>query len=252
LGAAAATVAVIVVVLLLRASGSDDREPKVVLYGDSLSSEAREAFVARLTPGAHVVTRVFAGTAICDWLEDIRRDVKHPADVAVLEFLGNDLTPCARGPGGEQLTGDALVARYTRDADTATRLLTAVGTDVYWVSGPRVGAPGAIANTAFRELYRRTVVPGHEGPPPITGTVRFIDAGRAVLGPGGVFTPTLPCLPSEGAARGCVDGQIVVRAPDGVHFCPVATRAGVCPVYSSGAARFGRAMADPVARALGL
>ena len=83
--------------------------------------------------------------------------------------------------------------------------------------------------------------------------VRYVDAGQAVLD-GGRFTATLPCLPSEGPAEGCVDGRIPVRALDGLHLCPVRTSQGSdrCPVYSSGAARFGLAMAQPIRYDLGL
>ena len=83
--------------------------------------------------------------------------------------------------------------------------------------------------------------------------VRFVDAGQAVLDRGR-FTATLPCLPSEGAGDGCVDGRIPVRALDGLHLCPMRTSLGDnrCPVYSSGAARFGLAMAGPIRRDLGL
>ena len=60
------------------------------------------------------------------------------------------------------------------------------------------------------------------------------DAGR--------FTQTLPCDPGEPCGP---DGRIVVRAPDGVHFCPHPTEpAGLCAVYSSGARRFGYAVAS--------
>jgi hypothetical protein len=84
-------------------------------------------------------------------------------------------------------------------------------------------------------------------PMPPFGAVEYVDAGRAVVA-GGRFTATLPCLPSEGAADGCVDGRIPVRALDGVHFCPRREGPGTdgCPVYSSGAVRFGFAMAQPV------
>ena len=53
--------------------------------------------------------------------------------------------------------------------------------------------------------------------------LRYVDAGAAVLDEGR-WTETLSCLPSEP----CVGGTDplgravnVVRAPDGVHFCPV-------------------------------
>ena len=43
----------------------------------------------------------------------------------------------------------------------------------------------------------------------------------------------------------------LVRAPDGVHFCPAGKDAhrgvtATCPVWSSGAYRYGSAMAQPV------
>ena len=46
--------------------------------------------------------------------------------------------------------------------------------------------------------------------------VSFVD-GREYLSPDG-FSETLPCLDDEDEAKGCVDGQIVVRHPDGVHW----------------------------------
>jgi hypothetical protein len=65
----------------------------------------------------------------------------------------------------------------------------------------------------------------------------------------------LPCLPGEGTDAGCFGGRIVVRAPDGAHFCPnvgpaVRGVVGPCPRWSSGAVRFGRAMADAIADAV--
>ena len=75
----------------------------------------------------------------------------------------------------------------------------------------------------------------------------YIDAGAAVLTPDGRYTPQLPCLDSETTADGCTNGQIIVRAPDGIHFCPtVSGGTQPCPVYSSGAHRFAGGMADPV------
>lgn len=248
-GAAVVTVAVIAVVLGARAGGAGGK-PRVVLYGDSLSVEAKAAFAARLAPGADVVLHTFAGTAICDWLDEIQRDIEQPADIAVLELVGNHFTRCMQGAGGQPLTPAQVVDRYREDAERATRLLTSVGTTVYWVGGPVVQPADALAIEGVRKLYRDEVVPAHAGLPPITGIVRFVDAGRAVLDPQGRFTPTLPCLPSEGPEQGCVDGRIRVRSSDGVHFCPTEWEDGGCPVYSSGAIRFGRAMADPVARAL--
>jgi hypothetical protein len=83
---------------------------------------------------------------------------------------------------------------------------------------------------------------------------RLLDAGAAVMD-GANFTTTLPCLSTETAAEGCVDGRITVRAPDGGHFCPGGPEhhdpvTALCTVYSSGALRFAGAILGPVLRDL--
>jgi hypothetical protein len=114
---------------------------------------------------------------------------------------------------------------------------------VYLVGAPvtRTEAPGD-PGARLRELYRR-VARTHPG-------TTYVPAGEAVLDHGR-WTATLPCLPSEGAELGCRDGRIPVRAVDGAHFCPTVVRAAAgvvarCPVWSSGAFRFGMAMAAAV------
>ena len=71
----------------------------------------------------------------------------------------------------------------------------------------------------------------------------------AVEGPGGVYTPTLPCFIGEPCTGPVVRGVLsnVVRSADGVHFCPVAEVDERCPVYSSGAFRFADAMVHALA-----
>ena len=83
--------------------------------------------------------------------------------------------------------------------------------------------------------------------------VRYVDAGAAVLDHG-AWTSVLPCRsdePCTGGAHATGKPVNVVRAVDGTYFCPApsdAVRAvtGECSVWSSGAFRFGTAMADSV------
>jgi hypothetical protein len=170
-----------------------------------------------------------------------------PIAAAVLEFSGNALTRCMTDAGGRALRGDAYLRAY-RDATLASvRILRASGARVYLAGAPPARRPSA-EGAALLGLYRQLAAQR-------TGVV-FVDAGRAVLDDGR-WTATLPCLVDESAADGCVAGRIVVRAPDGAHFCPGAGPAvrgvtGPCPRWSSGAARFGRAMADAVGSALEL
>jgi hypothetical protein len=217
---------------------------RVALYGDSLAFEAQGHFVAALTADgrAEVLTRTFGGTAICDWLPDMRRDAAEwqPREV-VVEFSGNALTPCMRDADGGALSPDAYLQKYRDDA--AEVVATFAGARVWFAGSPisrRAAETGDFNGGRLDDLYRAQPGAG------------FVDAGVAVLD-GGRYTEALPCLPDEPCGD---DGTNVVRAPDGAHFCPANPDAvrGVtqgCAVWSSGAWRYGRAMAAPVLADLG-
>jgi hypothetical protein len=115
------------------------------------------------------------------------------------------------------------------------------------------GSAAVPDRTAGNSLHRRQErTPGRDAPPD------FRHAGgppsrvrrRPRSGPGWRPIHVHASVPSEGADKGCVDERIPVRADDGIHFCLVGIPrdADRCPVYSSGAARFGFAMAEPVRR----
>jgi hypothetical protein len=133
----------------------------------------------------------------------------------VIQFVGNDLTPCMQG----YTTPDEVRAKY--EADMA-RLKRRVDAPILWVGPPafRDGEPAALG------LY--------------SSEPRFVDAGQSVLADG-VYTDTLPCLPDEGWVQGCVNGRIRVRAPDGAHFAKSGSG------YSAGGRRFADAIDEAVA-----
>ena len=225
--------------------GVSDGPALVVLWGDSLAWQAKEpfAFAVGHSVNARVEIHAFPGTATCDWLADMEHTIAtERVTAAVLEFSGNALTPCMKDTTGAAVAGAAYLAKYTADTVQALTILRDAG-----VSAVLVGAPphrgelpesaGAQLRTTYRYLADRT-------------GAAFVDAGAAVLDHGR-YTETLPCLLAEGPAQGCHDGQITVRAPDGAHFCPHVVfpaddPAGECAVWSSGAFRFGVAMAAPV------
>lgn len=221
-----------------------DRPARVVLYGDSLADQAAPFFRQAIMAHGKALLRMKTGpgTAPCDWLADMSQTAKRfRPDAAVVEFSGNNLTRCMRDSAGNFLTDDAVVARYRADADKATRALTHYGATVYWIGTPPDRSPSISALAArIKAVYQEL--------PSRFDHVRFVDAGQAVTDHG-TYTDYLPCLPNEtctGPVRSGVRTD-QVRAPDGVHFCPVTiTGKAPCPVWSSGAFRFGTAMAAPV------
>jgi hypothetical protein len=231
-------------------------KPLVILYGDSLAWEAEDSFVGAFAgrPGVQVLTRTYGGTAICDWLDEMQADAATYAPGAVvLEFSGNNLTPCMKDETGRGLVDDAYWNRYRADTQTAIDIFAPAGTRVYLAGAPISQRQqltgdfhGGLVNAMYAEIAAQ-----HD-------SVEYVDAGAAVLDHGS-WTPSLLCLPGEPCTGGTdlLDrGFNIVRAPDGGHFCPAADDAkqGIviaCPVWSSGAYRYGTAMAAPVLTALG-
>jgi hypothetical protein len=201
-----------------------------------------------------VLTRTHGGTAICDWLDEMQDDAARLAPGAVvLEFSGNNLTPCMQDAAGRGLEGDAYWARYRADTEAAIAIFGPTNTRVFLAGAPmsRVQATtgdfhGGLVNAMYAEIADQ-----HD-------RTAYVDAGAAVLDHGR-WTPTLPCLSTEPCIGGTdlLDrGFNEVRAPDGGHFCPASEDAkrgvvAACPVWSSGAYRYGNAMAAPVLSALG-
>ena len=195
-----------------RSTPSRSRGP-VLVYGDSLIEQASPYL--RSTDQV----RAFGGTALCDWVDKMARasTLEQPS-VMVVEFVGNDLTPCMQG----YQTPDQVRAKY--EADMA-RLKRRVDAPILWVGPPvfRDRAPATLG------LY--------------SSEPRFVDAGEAVLNDG-AYTDTLPCLADEGSIQGCVNGRIRVRASDGTHFATSGSG------YSAGGRRFADAI-DKAVRKLG-
>jgi len=249
----AALVAVVVAVALRRPPGPFGEGERVVLYGDSLSVEAGAPFAEKLAADtdAEVEVRAAPGTAVCDALGQIRDDLADPTRtpaVAVLEFAGNNFTPCVRTAEGDELTGPELAARYAADTREAVELLAGAGARVV-ITGPPAapGLPGDATDLIDAE-YERIVT---EWAGRDIGRVRYAAAGATVAGHDGGFAAALPCRDDEGEAEGCRDGRIAVRSPDEIHFCPQpAGDSLACPVYASGAERFGHEMARVATQAL--
>jgi hypothetical protein len=213
--------------------------PRIALYGDSLGMEAGMDFTSLAqAAGASALVRTYGGLAVCDFLASMGSDgASWQPTAVVLEFSGNNLTPCmADYPVGSP----QYYAKYRTDLETAITIFRAYGTEMFLVGLPDDALPNANQNIANLNQLYASVAAANPG-------VTYVDAGQAVMA-NGVFTWTLPCL----AAEPCTgpSGTNVIRAPDGEHFCPTGDTTiegyfAVCNVYSSGAFRFAEAMLGP-------
>lgn len=220
-------------------------KPKIFLYGDSIAWEARGWFADMIDiSGGAPKVHTFPGADLCAFLPDIRRDVRRQGAAAlVFEFGGVGEAPCL-AHAGEGPT-DAVLQEYREDTAKVTRLLARFGLRGYWVAPP--GPIGAFGPSWMYPVFTNGVDDaGYAGATVVDGgsLLRRHDTKK--------YTRTRPCLQFEGLIHGCdARNRIVVRNPDGGHFCPVSDFVD-CPVYSSGAWRFARNMAKGPVLDLGL
>jgi hypothetical protein len=244
LGVVATAIVSVAAVAVLRQPPADP-DGLVILYGDSLSLEASGAFVDALgrTSDAEVLLRLAPATSVCDARPGMDEDVPAAPDVVVIQYVGNNSSPCTSGPDGAPLTGRALADRTEADVRGAVEMWAAAGARVVLVGGPAApGLPGE-ADAAITEAYNRVV---NEWAGRDLGRVRYADAAATVSGADHAYAARLPCRADEGEDEGCDDGEVTVRSPDRIHFCPTDARderTVACPVASPGAVRFGEEMA---------
>jgi hypothetical protein len=231
---------------------------RVELWGDSMGMQAAPSFGLALGLSKHGLSanHTFPGTAICDWLADMRREVDpanpagfHP-QAAVFVFSGISYTGCMRDSRGAELTGTAMINKYRADAAAAIAIFAKAHVPVYFASVPISrgdDAAGIVGDTPLGKMYAAL-------PKAYPGTARFVDAAQAVQWRGR-YTDTLPCEKGETCTGRWPDGTatVVVREADGKHFCPVAEvptgdqwGLSVCPVVMPGALRYMRAITTKV------
>jgi hypothetical protein len=213
--------------------------PRIAVYGDSLVSESGQDFEYLASQsGASTRVRTFPGTATCDFLASMAADAQDwQPTAAVIAFSGDNFSPCM---SGDQLGTPQYFAKYREDTQAAISIFRSVGTKVVLVGLPLDAYANLSQNAVALNQIFQSLAASNVG-------VTYDDAGQAVMA-NGQFTWTLPCLSNEPCTG--TGGTNVVRAPDGVHFCPDGNTTLVdgfeeCDVYSSGAYRFALAMLGP-------
>jgi hypothetical protein len=213
------------------ASEPSHKLTRVALFGDSLSYDA-ERYTANLvadTGSYDAVFRSLPGTAICDWLPQMRQvhDNFQP-EIVAFQFVGNAILPCMRGPKGSTLTDAEYLQRWRVYTEQAIALFGPRVT-IDLIGNPEMQSGDNRVYDLWRELATRYP------------NTHFFDGG-ALVSPNRTFVTTLPCLAGEPCSGPIENGvhMNVVRAWDGIHFCPIKTPVfgEKCPVYASGAYRF--------------
>jgi hypothetical protein len=239
---------------LLPVKHADSLTPKTALiYGDSLTYESSWAIsqqFATKNGWTHAV-RSFPSTAPCDWLSWLTNDLAtYQPSVVSLSTAGGAYTACMKDTNGNQMVpgSQAYYDKYSSDLAQFFSQVTATGAKVVFMKAPPM--LDAAANERMNQISNiATQLAGqYHG-------VSISSVPRNAVSNSGKYTQTKPCLASETAALGCQpDGKIAIRNTDGLHFCPTTyTTSSSYPFwwcsssYSSGAYRWGRAIANTTA-----
>jgi hypothetical protein len=220
-----------------------------LVLGDSLLYEARHAILDGVH-GRKVVMHAVPGGAPCDLLPALGADLaRWRPRLVVLETAGNRFTACATAAGA--LGSPGFARRYAKDFRTILDRSRAAGARVVVLDPPPVVGTDAPVNRGLVAMARtwRADAAGRSG-------VEFVTGPRDAVSDHGRFVLTMPCRPDETTRPECRAGQIAVRDPYfRLHFCPRTYRDAAdlrrgCRVYSSGAIRFGDAIAAVIDRAV--
>jgi hypothetical protein len=216
------------------------------MFGDSLSFEAKASIKGAFygNPNYMIELHPQPGKAPCDFIPKVTSAfTKYHYEWLVIETVGNSQTACMRIPGACSRCylpygSPEWLAKYRTDLNTLVDLATNQGTKFLFISPPPfAGTIGEKLNATYSTIEPQLLL---DRP-----TISYTDGPRLSVADAGAFAAQLPCLPEEAGLTDCVGGMIPVRAPDGIHFCPTGY-ANPCPVYSSGAIRFGRATGSAI------
>ncbi len=224
---------------------------RALFLGDGLGVEAADPLM--LDVGAHpgwgIRVRARGLLAPCDWLRGFSRQLREtrPAVVGLLSAGDSAATKCMTSSTGGVPLGSPEYYRRYRDAlagifDEAVR----AGARVVYFEPPPFSDPAREDAARRVAAIVRSLAPQYPG-------VTVSTAVRDALSEHGGYTETLPCSAAEVQAHRCgPSGRITVRTrpgllDSGLHLCPdglVPNAPIICPVYSSGAVRYARAVAD--------
>ena len=215
--------------------------PRVVIFGDSLTIEAKGSGDAASILAGYQVD--WSGTRFmmspCNGVSAAKA-LSYVPDVVVINYAGNSGSFQDNCMAGER--GTALAARYRRDVEALIDRFRNGRTKVVIVGAPTRRPSATDDNLVFAEL--RTLAAEADN------AVAFFDGGRNITPDRTATTRAATCLPRETGAR-CGTSQDpkknYIRDADHNHLCPMGgTLAGTCDRYSSGAVRLSLNLLDAI------
>jgi hypothetical protein len=218
------------------------KAPKVVvIYGDSLVWESMGQARTHFPAAYQVVDRSVPGTAVCDWLPQLRTDLAtlHPA-VVVLATAGN--TQGSRSCEQNPQNSPQMLADYQSALTGFTSAVAATSAHLVFVEDPPFLDPARNASVVQIDAYEVQLSTQYHH------VTVYTAARKAFSTKTGGYEATAKCLRGETAAEGCTSGTIAIRTitgpAAGLHLCPDGNiTVNGCDEYSSGEVRFGKDLA---------
>lgn len=214
---------------------------RVLIYGDSITIEAKGAGDAATLLRDYRVdwTGTKYMTAPCNGIA-ISKDIGYVPDVVVINYSGNNGSFQGNCMNGEK--GEALAARYEKDVQTLINTYRNGRTRIVVVGAPTRRPHLADGNLVFSRLKALAEKPSND--------VAFFDGGRHITPNRNATTREMACLPSEKGNR-CGTNKAgtrnYVRDERHDHLCPTGGRLnGTCNMYSSGSVRLTMNLLDGI------
>ncbi len=207
--------------------------PRVVVFGDSLTIEAKgSGDAASILSGYRVDwsgTRYM--TSPCNGIAQAKK-VAYVPDVVVINYAGNSGSFQDNCMAGEK--GQALATRYRKDVQTLINRYRNGKTKIVIVGAPARRPTLAQSNLVFTALKDLAAAPANQ--------VAFYDGGRLLTPNRSVPTRAATCLSPRETGSRCGTSKDpkknYIRDAQLEHLCPTGgTVNGSCGTYSSGAVR---------------
>lgn len=218
--------------------------PRVLIFGDSITIEAKGSGDAASILGAYRVD--WAGTKYmtspCNGLA-VARSLTYVPDVVVINYAGNSGSFQDNCMNGE--TGQPLADRYRRDVQALIDRFRNGKTKVVVMGAPARKPRQADGNLVFATLQSLASASNNQ--------VGWMDGGRYLTPNRTATTRAATCLGRETGSR-CGTSQDprknYIRDEQHNHLCPLGGSInGTCKMYSSGAVRLTINIAEAIKQA---